>query len=286
MPRAPKGPKPEEPQTTNTSAIAPRAATDLAPWEEEMAEEAKKAQEQLVGVGGLLKSIGTKAGIMRIGEDEVPDSQIGVVVLGFTNAKSFFGADAVYDETNKVPPVCYAFADKIEQLAPHEKCKQKQNVPMCKGCKWDAFGTAKTGKGKACKDHLRLLLVEAGTLKGDTFTRFEPEDFKNGQLYTISIPATSQALFKAYTDGLAARDRPKSPWAVFTKIKVKPHAKNQVEVTCTELDRVPMTADIWAVIKERRASSLASLTAPYPDAPEKPAETKGKKAKGGSRKFA
>lgn len=129
------------------------------------------------------------------------DSLNGVIV-DFVAKKAFYEGE--YDKDNIVPPNCFALG-----FVPHDALEASENSPEtqhedgCKGCPNNAFGSARNGKGKACKDSYILALL--------------PPDAEEGApLVTLELSATAIKLFEKYVRDLA-RDFGKAPYCFVTE---------------------------------------------------------------------
>lgn len=79
-----------------------------------------------------------------------------VIVLGATRENLKYDGD--YNPSEPSAPVCWAI-DKGDGLAPSDKVADAIH-PTCEGCVNDEWGSGK-GRGKACRNYVRLALVSA-----------------------------------------------------------------------------------------------------------------------------
>lgn len=80
------------------------------------------------------------------------------IILDWRNLRNYY--TGVYNPNKPVPPVCFSQGKIVEDLKPSANCQKPQNE-TCEGCPFDEWGSAATGRGKACKNSVRLALVGA-----------------------------------------------------------------------------------------------------------------------------
>jgi hypothetical protein len=169
-----------------------------------------------------LPQISLRHGRMVLNEQQVPNDELEVIILGHTYERSWY--DREFDPEDQAPPECFALGKEKYDLIPHE------NVPNppasdCKSCPWAEFGTARQGKGPACKTRVRLvvLAVSASSLDGS---------LKEPELAVIKVSPTSVANFDAvgsskkkpgHLKNLAAAKC--AEWSAVSKISMSMHPK-------------------------------------------------------------
>ena len=136
--------------------------TALVKWDEEMAAAAQRgaSAEKLSGFATL----STRGGILAVDGTPVPGNALRGVVIAFAHENQYYTAE--FDSDNPQPPACYSFGD-VEAanpepgMAPHANAADPQGDDngQCAGCWANAMGTAVKGKGKACKNVRRALIV-------------------------------------------------------------------------------------------------------------------------------
>lgn len=250
--------------TKKKDALAKRGDTLPANWKEEMAAEARQvaAREVL-----LAPRISLKNGVIRIGDQKL--DELNVIVADFTCEKTFH--EKGYVEGENTTPVCFAFGDVEADLKPHPTSAKPQ-AENCATCPHNRFGTADQGKGKACRDHRRLMV-----LPGDV----KPDDVPTAESLMLSIPPTSIKGWATYIKGLKELGR--TPWSVITNMVTGP-LKSAFGVFFKLADEVD--GRVYMAIKKRQPALREQLIAPYPppsEESEKPKAAKGKAKKGKSK---
>lgn len=249
------------------SELAVRGETALANWDAELAKHAAAASEK-EHVGG--KSLSARAGILNIAGEPVAGNKLRVIVLGSVFRNAFY--ENKFDADNVQSPSCAAIAEDEEQLKPADTVEFKQH-DTCNGCPQNAYGTADTGKGKACKNGRRLML-----LSGDDISA---QALRDGEMLGFDLPVTSVKGWSMYVKGLASNFK-RPPFAVITEIGAVPDPKVQFRITFRMVDGID--AEVGAVVMKRRDEALkdllrppTTLTSAEKDAkPEKPAKGKSK----------
>ena len=242
--------------------------TEIANFDEAYARDAQRyAAEEPQGGGSF---ISTKSGVLSFNDEELPGNQLCAVILDFVAESTYYGAK--WEEGVKSPPICYAFGRPGEELAPHESM---QNFPevfepqheTCDGCKWNEWGSADTGRGKACQNRRRLAVIPAGMYSAKKGSRdFEldlfddPKHFQEADLAFLKLPTTSVSVWAAYVAQLSAAHR-RPPYGVVTRIYLEPHKNHQFHVKFEMLELLPN--NLAATVFARHEAASRSIITPY-----------------------
>lgn len=225
---------------------------DLVSYDQQWAEQAKQVQrEEPQQAGGFLT---IRGGILKYGDDVLPGNQACVVVIDAYRENTYYPGK--YDPENASPPACYAFGRGPEPMFPHESMQahpdvfQPQHVADgevkgCEGCPRNEWGSAETGRGKACKNRRRLICLPAGYFaprKGsrdfdlELFT--DPDHFATADTASLKLPVTSGKNWAKYVNQVAATTH-RPFFGVFTRVYVEPDPKSQYRVMFEMVDLVP-----------------------------------------------
>lgn len=158
--------------------------------------------------------------IMRL--NNVPiggeEGELDAIVLGANRANMYWPKD--FQSGQFAPATCYAVAsldwaveDLDEKLAPPPDLAGKQ-AERCAKCHWDAFGTATRGRGKACKNTVRLALIPS-----------DAGDYSKADGCMLSLPATSLRAWTAHAAPYLAMGAP--VFCVQTRIRKVPNERDQ-----------------------------------------------------------
>jgi hypothetical protein len=164
--------------------------------------------------------LSTKGGALTYRDNPIAGNAIEVVILSSPVERLYYTAR--YDPTNPAGPVCFALGQTMTGLKPNTNSPEKQS-DLCSQCPKDQWGSAANGgKGKACAEKRRLLIMTADSISS-------VESVNMGEVAALRTPVTSVKGFATYLQKIAsATKRPLS--AVVTKISVVPDAKTQFKV--------------------------------------------------------
>ena len=256
-PRVPKTPPP----------AVPKKSTGLIPWDEQLAKEAEAAAAAEAKGGASYVSL--RGGILTYQGAAMPGNQMAVIVVDHIFENVFY--EGKFDPQNPIPPTCFAFARTGEELAPHESvvAAGQGQAETCQGCPHNEFGSADTGKGKACRNSRRLALLPAGMLDAQGRFTADIENLGEAELALMKLPVTSIKGWAGYVQQLAATLR-RPPHGMITKIKVVPDQKTQFRVIFEALEPVPN--EVMEAVMAKRTEAQTIVEQPYSlEAKEQPA---------------
>lgn len=247
--------------------------TDVIDWEKEMeAQAAIAAETQRSTGGGGGKFFSTAAGVLSFDGNPMPGNRMVVVVLGDINENSYY--DGPYDPSTPASPVCFAFNKHEAEMEPHtavdnDSYFERQN-DVCQGCPQNEWGSAPTGKGKACKNVARLALIPAGTFseKGSGRSKsiefdgvIDDEDhYSAAEVAFIKLPVMSVKNWANYVKSIAA-DLKRPPHGVFTEVWLEPDPKSQYKVMFEVVDKVPN--HLLKIMMDRHTKVQSEIDFPY-----------------------
>lgn len=236
----------------------------VAKWDEELARRAKISAKMEENSLGLSNTISLKSGQLSYKGNFYKDNKLNAVILDSVLANLYYGTE--YDPDNPAAPVCYAFGREESDLVPHEKAPDKQSK-ACIGCEWNEFGTADKGRGKACKNSRRLVLIMEDSLETGV---------ADAQPIIMHLPVTSVRNYAGYVDQLA-KNKNRPPATVVTEISVVPDAKSQFMVRFKHVDDI--SADHFQAIFDKADGTESLLFAPYTQIEKEEKPARGSKAK-------
>jgi len=164
--------------------------------------------------------LSTKGGALSYRDNPIAGNSLDVVILSSPVERLYYTAR--YDPANPAGPVCFALGANLTGLKPNSASTEKQSE-MCMNCPKDQWGSATNGgKGKACAEKRRLLVMTADSIDS-------VEAVNLGEVAALRTPVTSVRGFATYLQKIAsATKRPLS--AVVTRISVVPDAKTQFKL--------------------------------------------------------
>lgn len=270
-----------------SNALVPvEKAGGLVSWDEELAKLAAQAAESVAGIGGGT-FFSLRGGQLSYGGQQLPGNTAAAVVLDFVNENVFYGSR--FDPDNPTGPKCYAFGRDPQKMAPFDGVDDPVHA-NCKECPNNVWGSSDTGRGKACRNVMRLALIPAGTFhpeRGEFDLFSSAKQFQDAGLAYLKLPVTSVKAWGTYVKQLAAVMKT-PPLGVVTRIRVVPDPKTQFRLEFEPLTKIAPEA-IPAVI-ERHKEAAAGIEFPYqmgesaPAAAPTAAPVAGVKGKG-RRKF-
>lgn len=256
------------------SKKAAKSTTALVKWDEKFSKYAKETKDQVVniGTGGLSVKFGR--GSITVGETPVKGGALECIVVGHCALNRW--NEAAYDADNKQPPDCYAFSliSDDPETAPHPAATNKQ-AEKCADCDKNVFGSAITGKGKACGNTIRLGLITAKDAE-------DAASISAAELASAGVSPTNLSRFKKYLDTvLEEHGRPL--WAVITEITSHNDEKTQIRLEFKMVSLIE-DDDVLQALEKRYLKVQDVLQKPFAAPSEK--KPAGKKATGGNKKFA
>lgn len=202
--------------TKNVPAKAKGGAA--ANWKDRMSKHVVAAveQEQSVSSGAF---ISTRHGDLSFGGNPFKNNEIKAVIVDAILENNYYvGA---FDSENPSSPDCYAFGRDEKTMGPHPDAPAPQS-DKCHDCKWNEFGTADTGKGKACKNTRRIALVPAMPLTED--------GLRKDEIAFLKPPVTSVKAYATYVKMLG-KVRGLHTAGVVTKITSAKDPKTQFKLS-------------------------------------------------------
>jgi hypothetical protein len=161
------------------------------------------------GKNWRIKHQGSEVPVLR-NDGDGPADNIEVVIVKAAENLSKIWYEKQYTPGSTTPPDCFS----TNGITPDPASPKLQNN-MCKPCRWNQFGTANNGKGKACMDSKRLAVVPAGDLHNEI----------HGGPMLLRVPATSLTPLKQYGINLDAYGI-KSACMVATRISFNPEKEH------------------------------------------------------------
>lgn len=102
------------------------------------------------------RTISTRGKVFSLPDGRTHQGPLQAVILDFRNYNRLY--KTAYNPQDPKPPECFALGSDIELLAPHEDAKEPQ-ADNCKECTHNKWGSAPTGRGKSCRNTVRLAIV-------------------------------------------------------------------------------------------------------------------------------
>lgn len=268
-------------KTAGTTGPSKSAGKGLAKWDEQLAQYAQRAVEEHKNVGTGIPTFSLKSGVLALGEDTFPGNEMAVIILGDTHVNKYYAEG--YDPDVKTPVTCYAFGSDPTTMAPHAEvvARGQAQADSCAECPMNRFGSAEKGRGKACGNRAKLLVIPAGGFNKKT-REFEAinevDHYETVSPAFLDLPVMSAQDYSKYVKQLGAAMR-RPPFAVITHVRVVPDAKSQFRVTFEAIEEVGPELIELLIRRHEEAGEL--VTQPLrldADEEEAPARGRGKPA--------
>jgi hypothetical protein len=116
---------------------------------------------------------------------------IACVILDWRYENQYY--TGVFNAAKPEPPVCWSITSDAKSMTPSDSVPKPKSED-CASCDFNQFGSAATGRGKACKNQRRLAVVPAdATADSDVMIlQVSPTGLKNFDNYVNGIVAGDQ----------------------------------------------------------------------------------------------
>jgi hypothetical protein len=246
-------------------------SNDLTRYDDEWARMAQQYASGESGGGGEFLS--TKGGVLTFEGDQLPGNQMAVIILDAVQERTLYTTK--YDATaeTNLPPICYAFGRSDEDMAPHPSMQAglhyfQPQSEECATCPHNEWGTADTGRGKACSQRRRLALLPAGYYvprKGsrdfDLHLYTDADHYAHADIAYLKLPVTSVKDWGRYVTQLAASHR-RPPLAAISRVYLEPDAKTTFRAKFDLIDLLPV--ELYDIIMKRHEEAKAGIIFGYP----------------------
>lgn len=253
------------PATTKSRAVATISDSD---WNARAKAAAAKAKAAVADIGGA-QFLSFRGGVISYQQAPVPGNKLPAVILDFRRVNAYY--PGAFDPENPQPPICYAIGEEPHEMVPADDSAKKQ-ATSCDACPMNKFGSAEKGRGKACKNGIRIALVHADHLS-------TPQSMADANVVLANIPPTSLPSFANYVNALDAMG--KQPFQVSTQIGAAPDPKSQFKITFELLGDIKnkaVRAPLIAKIDEAGPLLEQGFAAPSDDDGAEPARSRKRAA--------
>lgn len=224
-------------------------------WKEKLAAQAKAAAAK---ERPSVSKISLRAGQLKYGDAPVKGNVLPCIVLLAAHRNTYY--TTAFDPNNLANPACFAVSVEGDDMEAHENVPP-ENLPggpeqrLCHGCPKNEWGSdPKGGRGKACKEGRRLIILPADAATSADAAR-------TAEMAIIDIPVTSGKNYSNFVNGLAAAAGV-PPWAAITDVSTQPDSKTQFKVTFTPKTVVEDEAVLEA-LSARMAEAERIALQPY-----------------------
>jgi hypothetical protein len=256
-------------EETPKRAGKPRPEMPVNSFDAQMAKLAARQQHaESKSAGG--NTISTKGGHFTIGGNLIKGDKIRVVCVEAVWFNAFY--EEPFDDQNPQPPDCYAFGVPNDDgddpgMVPHEEAENKQveEGEMCADCPLNEWATASTGRGKACKNQRRVMLILEDDL-GD----------KKAPFYMLNISVTSVRAWSTYATQISSSEGLPT-CGVLTEITIAPVPGKTYAGMSFAFERELEQKEV-AFIIPRIGEAVKQMTQPFPKREDVPTLKRGRGA--------
>lgn len=221
-------------------------------WAERMAKYAAQAVAIVAPEPTGLGFVGTRAGVLTIDGQQVPNNKLDCIVVDFVKEYHYY--DRPFDANNPASPVCYAFGDAEKDMEPHEASEAPQ-AANCTNCPRNKF-PPKLANGKQppkeCKNVYRLALIPSSPLTIEAIEAAKP--------VFLRVPVLSGANWAAYVNLLSGKNLP--TFAALTQISSVPDPKAQFKLTFTPIGSAP-SEEMFNALEAKHDAMFDVIQFPY-----------------------
>lgn len=237
--------------TPNVPATA--AAGGLALPTDVLAALAQEAKAASATERPAVGRISLKSGVMSYAGNPVAGNKMEAIILCASFRNVWYAGR--YDPNNIVNPSCFALSMSDEDMAPHDNVAKPCNE-TCSGCEKNEWGSDPNGgRGKACKQTRRLILLPGHAMEQG------PDALRTAELAVMDLPVTSVKNYSTYVNMLTASTNMPT-YAAVAEISVAPDAKTQFKVQFKPMRVVP-SLDHLQAIKARLDGAKQLALEPY-----------------------
>lgn len=244
-----------------TKAPATKALTK---WDARLAEIAKSSKKAVATVGTGANFLSLKGGILSYQKAAIPGNTMNCVIVDYTLENQYY--EGRYDESNIQAPKCYAFGMDKDTMAPNPENVEEPVHETCNGCPNNQWGSADTGKGKACAEVARLALI----------TESDLEDIKGAEIAYLKVPVTSMAHWAGYVRQLDDIYS-KPPLTFITTVSIVKQEKQPGWHLAFQIESPVEDPETFEALMEKYEIVNKSIAFPYPKF-EAEAKPRGKAA--------
>jgi hypothetical protein len=179
-------------------------ATSLQAYEDQLAKEASEIKRTLSANVG--STISTRGKMFTMPDGRSHPGPLQCIILDFINYNLYYRDP--FNAQDIKPPVCWAYNKYVDELGPADGVEEPQS-DACSSCPHFQFGSAPNGRGKACRQTVKLAVVE-------------PNPTEASEIMVISVSPTALKAWAGYLN-LVDMKYNTVPAGVITEISFNPN---------------------------------------------------------------
>lgn len=227
---------------SKTKEAAPEVQTTaVVSIQEQIAQQIARQNAAAQGLRSSGSYIGFKNAQLKVDGISIPSNQLDVRVLATVSERAWYKDD--FDADKVQVPDCYALDDTV----PHEMAQNPQS-DTCMDCPHNKWGSAKQGRGKACREGARVIVAPANNPIG------------SAMLYTAKVPVTSLSAVTGFASRCSQANKLMGEFV--TKLSVVEDKKSFFKVHLTPIE-ITNDMDLGTLLKRQDEAYQLAIT-PYP----------------------
>lgn len=239
-------PAPSKPAAKASAAVVVKEAGAVANPMAALAKFAKRGAQQLAKMPVGMQTVSFRGGVITIGGVRVGNA-IPIIPLAEQFERSYYARE--YDANDKSPPDCYSF----DNITPHEKASNKQS-DACESCEHNAWGSGPRGRGKACKEGMRLAFMRYDKIS--TTDDVENAGLLQCKFSVINTQAIQPVLTELY-------EKCGHPAGMICELSANPDDAIQIRNGLAPID--PLPKELQEAVIARLDAAVALVEQPYPE---------------------
>lgn len=218
-------------------------STELTTVQERIAQQLARQQEAASGLRNSGAYISFKNANLKVDGVPIPNNTADVRVLAAIGERTYYAGE--YDSDQVQVPDCYSLDNSPE---PHPEAADPQ-AAKCADCPQNKWGSATRGRGKACREGARLIVVPSNV------------PLKSAPMYTAKIPVTSLNTVTSFASRCAQAGKLSGEFVTALSVVEDKKSFFKVHLTIKELSADLDPSELLA--KQDAAYELAMT--PYPN---------------------
>ena len=219
----------------------PKAGTAVLSIQQQIAQQIARQNETAQGLRSSGSYIGFKNAQLKVDGISIPANELNVRVLAAISERAWYSKD--FDADVVQVPDCYTLDDSV----PHADSANPQ-ADNCGDCPHNKWGSATRGKGKACREAARVIVIPANV------------PIASAQMYTAKVPVTSLSTVTSFTSRCSQAQKLLGEFV--TKLSVTEDKKTFFKVHLTPVE-VSADLNMTDLLKAQDAAYNLAMT-PYP----------------------
>lgn len=228
-------------ETTEVQAEAPKTGTAVLSIQQQIAQQLARQNAAAASLRSGGSYIGFKNAQLKVDGISIPANQLDVRVLAVLGERAYYSKD--FDADAVQVPDCYA----LDTPEPHPQAKVPQ-ASSCAECPHNKWGSAPRGKGKACRESARVIVIPANV------------PVATAQMYTAKVPVTSLGTVTNFSARCGQANKLMGEFV--TKLSVTEDKKTFFKVHLTPVE-ITADMDMETLLKAQNAAYDLANT-PYP----------------------